>query len=123
VRRFEEVVGPGFITATLLKRRQQTKGQTVPAYFSIIGHFTFFYSITQIGLAGNNITDLPIWLALLWFYFKRIPQTPRMVGNSEFRALVDFPTANDRRTHFCQSSDCKRCISLTLAYLSIEGLR
>jgi drug/metabolite transporter (DMT)-like permease len=131
---FRNVVGVGFIAATLLKRPIKQKGGKpfLLIFRGIIGTlalYTFFYSITQIGLA-EAITyqqTYPIWLALLSFfilkeYLKRREWWAILLGFGGI-LLIFLPQMTGGLTSTRNHSiGIINGVLTALAYLSIRGL-
>lgn len=131
---FRNVIGVGFILATLRHRPIKQKGGKpyLLIFRGIIGTislYTYFYSITQIGLA-EAITyqqTYPIFLALLSFYFlgeylKKREWWAISLGFGGI-LLIFLPQMNggliSTRNH---SIGIINALLTALAYLSIRGL-
>lgn len=131
---FRNVIGVGFIVATLFRKPIKQKGGKpfLLIFRGIIGTlalYTFFYSITQIGLA-EAITyqqTYPIWLALLSFYFlgeylKRREWWAILLGFGGI-LLIFLPQMTGGLTSTRNHSiGIINAVLTALAYLSIRGL-
>ncbi len=132
---FRNVIGVGFILATLFHKpiKQQGGKPFLLIFRGIIGTlalYTFFYSITQIGLA-EAITyqqTYPIWLALLSFYFlgeflKRSEWWAILLGFGGI-LLIFLPqmTGGGLTSTRNHAIGVINAVLTALAYLSIRGL-
>lgn len=132
---FRNVIGVGFILATLFHKpiKQQGGKPLLLIFRGVIGTlalYTFFYSITQIGLA-EAITyqqTYPIWLALLSFYFlgeflKRSEWWAILMGFLGI-LLIFLPqmTGGGLTSTRNHAIGVINAVLTALAYLSIRGL-